>query len=55
MLSVSDLLEVLAGPLFELLVWLKPFYGSDRDDAQTWFSVYRKSSSKKDEADGDFY
>lgn len=54
MLSVDFLLG-LAGVLFELIVWLKPFYASDRDDAQTWFSVYRKSSSKKDEADGDFY
>lgn len=54
-LSVSEFLEGLAVILMELLVWLKPFYGSDRDDAETWFSAYRRSSQKQDEAEGDFY
>lgn len=55
MLSLSEFLEGLAVVLFELLVWLKPFYGSDRDDAETWFSAYRRSSTKREEAEGDFY
>ncbi len=54
MLSVDFLLG-LAGVLFELIVWLKPFYASDREDAETWFSAYHRSSQRRDEADGDFY
>lgn len=55
MLSVSEFLEGLAVVLMELVVWLKPFYASERDDAETWFSAYRQSSTKREEADGDFY